>query len=1274
MIITSGLTNQASASTATEITLGSCATEIDSGAFAYCSGITEIEIPDSVTRIGNSSSTVNCYNICGAFQGCQSLSSVTIGSGITQIGSNTFSGCTNIINLRINASTPPYLGECPYDTFRGSYLIYVPQESYDSYVSGSSWGYYSSRIAYDGIEYQLRYFDNDNVPIAISLCTNDGSLNSVNVPSGAVSVELGNCITSIGNTVFRDYNSLRYTDLPSGITHIGAGAFANAGSFSSLTIPSGATYVGGGAFRNDTIGILNYNTNLEDTRYVSGIFSGSTIDTVNIGDNVTYLPSTMFSGSSINTITVPSGVTEIGNYIFKNSHISSITYSAIDASGYSANYLFENAEIKRMNSYTDGVINIPDSMKYIKAGSFRNTSGYTEINFPNTVETINAYAFENCNTFSSVTLSSGVTTIGRDAFKNTSVKTFNIIGNSATTFDLGSLATSSLTDIHIDNASGFVVNNYDSCFMQGNKNNVEKLYLGSGVTSVVNRMCGEWSKLKDLTLSEGLQTIGDMAFYRAFDSTVKPNITIPNSVTSIGASAFSYSNISEMQLPNSLSGISSNTFYSSTITNVNLPSTLKTIGDYAFYYCSNLEIDLTIPNGVTSIGVNAFSISGIKSLTIPSSVLSIGNGAFSYCRGLSSIIINRNTPPTIGTQVFDGSSCLIYVPQSSYDIYINAENWSNYASRIYGIGMDYKAMIIGGSPKVVACNGIPSITKQEVGSVSSANTIVIGNCITSIDASAFTSVRGATSVALSSGITTVGDGAFSSMTLTSLTLSDSLTTIGRSAFKIDINQINELTLPSGVTSIGNYAISDNYAGSGSLNVTLTSLVPPTIVTNGNENPQPFGSRLNTVYVPCQSYNDYVSAWTEAFPSEYQREYLVDKLVPYGEYSKDEEVVGEYFCENGNKYKKMAHYISSDNNTWCFIEYRMGSLIESGSPDCQIRLYVEYKPNYGTEYEPYIDYCSNSSTTVTANEIDSISHNDWISSLTIGDCVTEIGSGAVRYHTSISSITLSDNIETIGTRAFEHCTNIKTITLPSRLVTISNRAFNECSGLTSVAMPSGLTSIGDYAFSGCSSISSITIPDSVSVIGQNAFAQALVGSLHIENAEIGRAAFWSSGIQNVTFGSGVTIGSDAFMYSNIENVTLPSGVTLSSGSEFWGCNITAATIDTNTSRFTFGDCLSLVSVTLGDNITSIGYGTFAYCSSLTSIIIPSGVTFIGGSAFDSCSSLSSITVNAITPPTLEYGTFNGTNNCPIYVPSESLETYRAANRWSEYADRLFAIPS
>ena len=106
-----------------------------------------------------------------------------------------------------------------------------------------------------------------------------------------------------------------------------------------------------------------------------------------------------------------------------------------------------------------------------------------------------------------------------------------------------------------------------------------------------------------------------------------------------------------------------------------------------------------------------------------------------------------------------------------------------------------------------------------------------------------------------------------------------------------------------------------------------------------------------------------------------------------------------------------------------------------------------------------------------------------------------------------------------------------------------------------------------------------------------------------------------------------------------------------------------------------DSLTEVTAEMLDGITTISGLAFYQCANLTSVDIPSSVTSIGAYAFNFCNRLESVTVEATTPPTLGYMAFDFTSaNLVIYVPAESVEAYKTASYWSNYASRIQAIPS
>ena len=140
-----------------------------------------------------------------------------------------------------------------------------------------------------------------------------------------------------------------------------------------------------------------------------------------------------------------------------------------------------------------------------------------------------------------------------------------------------------------------------------------------------------------------------------------------------------------------------------------------------------------------------------------------------------------------------------------------------------------------------------------------------------------------------------------------------------------------------------------------------------------------------------------------------------------------------------------------------------------------------------------------------------------------------------------------------------------------------------------------------------------------------------------------------------------------------------GITTIGNVAFYGCPSLKSVIIPNSVRSiqmsAFASCQELKSVTIPSTVTWIDGNAFYYCIALTSVTIPSSVTNIGSSAFNACSALTSVTVEATTPPTLGGSVFlNTSSNLVIYVPSESVGTYKSASGWSTYASKIQAIPS
>ena len=247
-------------------------------------------------------------------------------------------------------------------------------------------------------------------------------------------------------------------------------------------------------------------------------------------------------------------------------------------------------------------------------------------------------------------------------------------------------------------------------------------------------------------------------------------MTIPNSVTYIGSSAFSgCSGLKSVTIPNSVTSISYDAFYKcSGLTSVTIPNSVTSIGQSAFKGCSGLT-SVTIPNSVTSIGEKAFDgCSGLTSVTIGNSVTSIGSSAFWGCSRLKSVTI-PNSVTSIGSTAFYDCSRLTSVTIPNSVTSIGSSAFSG-CSRLTSVTIPNSVTSIGKAAFCV-CSGLTSVT--------------IGNSVTSIGEEAFYGCSGLTSMTIPNSVTSIGSYAFSGCRrLKSVTIGNSVTRIGAYAFEM----------------------------------------------------------------------------------------------------------------------------------------------------------------------------------------------------------------------------------------------------------------------------------------------------------------------------------------------------------------------------------------------------------------------------------------------------------------------------------------------------------
>ena len=285
-------------------------------------------------------------------------------------------------------------------------------------------------------------------------------------------------------------------------------------------------------------------------------------------------------------------------------------------------------------------------------------------------------------------------------------------------------------------------------------------------------------------------------------------------------------------------------------------------------------------------------------------------------------------------------------------------------------------------------------------------------------------------------------------------------------------------------------------------------------------------------------------------------------------------------------------------------------------------------------------------------------------ITFDGDVTEIGNYAFFECNSLTSVNIPDSVTTIGEGAFHVCTSLTSVTIPDSVTTIGEDAFADCTSLTSVNIPDSVTTIGYYAFKGCYSLTEF----------KGKFASE-DGRCLIVNGILN--SFAPGGLTEYTIHDSVTeIGKWAFAgCDSLTSVNIPDSVTTIGEKAFYHCD-SLTSVNIPDSVTTIGDwafqlCNSLTSVNIPDSVTTIGGGAFSNCTSLTSVNIPDSVTEIGEWAFYHCYSMTSVYCKATTPPALggtEVFDNNGSGR-KIYVPAGSVEAYKSATNWNEYASDI-----
>ena len=341
-----------------------------------------------------------------------------------------------------------------------------------------------------------------------------------------------------------------------------------------------------GGNNGDKVGNGGTNTNIrhEETEFViqtvvDGVsIIGYTGDSKSIiipssigGQKVVEIGNNAFADMGLNAVTLPGSVTKIGDRAFQKNKLKEINLANVTQIG---DYAFAENEIVKVNTR---------KLESIPVGAFMKNK-IVSINIGLSVTSIGAQAFAN-NRIEFIDLAEGIAAIGSQAFYNNCISTVYL---SSTISSIGNEA--------FKMQDGF---NHGIVFIEG----------------TFSRFDAKWSNIFDEKLHK--ETKDEFKYMTLSDSTCA--ITQYNG------------NSTELVIPSMIDGkyvveIKDNVFNNRRLTSVAIPDTVQTIGASAFE--GNYLTTLTLSTSVRSLGARAFAGNKLKAIVIPDSLTSFGSEAF----------------------------------------------------------------------------------------------------------------------------------------------------------------------------------------------------------------------------------------------------------------------------------------------------------------------------------------------------------------------------------------------------------------------------------------------------------------------------------------------------------------------------------------------------------------------------------------------------------------------------------------------------------------------
>ncbi len=806
------------------------------------------------------------------------------------------------------------------------------------------------------------------------------------------------------------------------VDSVGAYAFYNCNTIESITVPNTVLSIGDRAFQGCS-GVTQFNMGSSVTSLAIACFAymSSLTDFV-IGSSVQTIANDVFYGcSKLESITLPPSVQSIGNSAFYGcSSLNAVHISDLEAWCNIDYYYLGNNACPLQNGHN----------------LYLNGTLLTDIVVPSTVTQIKNSAFCGCS-MKSIVIPEGVTSIGYVAFWGcTELESITIPST------LTSVADSDIF-LHCDKLNAVKISDVAAwCSIPFPANiNANPLYYGHNL--YVNNV------LSTVTIPNAVTSIKPFSF-----AGLSNDIIIPSSVTTIENNAFRSSSMQSVTLSEGLQSIGNYAFFENrNLESINLPDSLTSLGNCAFMRCSSLA-SAHIGSGLTTINSQAFYEAGLESLTIPYTVLTVGDSAFCGCGKMASLDMG-NGLKTIGNSAFAGMTAIENIVIGS-SVETIGDRAFNGCSNLKSVTVPPSIRSIGNSA-FLSCNSMNAVHISDLEAWCDIDYYYLGNYACPLQTGHNLYLNGTllTDIVVPSTVTKIKDSVFCGCSMKSIIIPEGVTSIGYVAFW-GCTELESITIPSTVTSFAN---SDIFLHCDKLNAVNISDVAAwcniNFPTNLNANPLSYGHNLyvnnvlDTVTVP----NTVTNIKPYTFVGLANDVVIPSSVTTIGERAFYKGQMQSVTLNEG--LQSIGNYAFAENNILQSIDLpdSLTSLGNYAFYNCSSLKSAEIGSGLSTVSSYAFGHSGLESitlpdTVLTLSEGAFNSCNS-LTDIDMGSGLKTIGNGAFAYLSSLEILVIGSSVETVGRFVFAHCSNLKSVTVPASVKSIDYQAFYGCTSLNAV---------------------------------------------------------------------------------------------------------------------------------------------------------------------------------------------------------------------------------